>query len=46
MWGVTIEECVSRVVYYSLLKGSTGGGEYGYSKWCYSLECNVYSTYS
>jgi hypothetical protein len=31
---------------YNMWKGSMGGGEYGYSKWCYSLECNVYSTYS
>jgi hypothetical protein len=44
--GIAIEDCVSRVVYYSLCKGSMGGGEYGYGKWCYSLECNVHSTCS
>jgi hypothetical protein len=46
VWGVTIEDCVSRFVQYSMCKGGMGGGEYGYSKWCYSLECNVYLTCS
>ena len=41
MWGVAFEDCVSRIVYYSMCKVGMGGGEYGYSKWSYSLECNV-----
>ena len=44
--GFTIEDSVPNIVQYSMRKGGVGGGEYGYSRWCYSLECNVYSTCS
>jgi hypothetical protein len=33
-------------VYYSMCKGGMGVGEYGYNKWCYSLERNVHLTCS
>jgi hypothetical protein len=32
VWGVTIEDIVSRLVQYSMCKGGMSGGEYEYSK--------------
>ena len=40
--GVTIEDFYSSLVLYSMRKGGMDGGEYGYSTWCYSLECYIH----